>query len=123
MLIAFVAYACSPESKGQNAGSLTPQEFKASISDQVVLLDVRTKEEFDKGAIAGAVNIDYRSPDFAARVDSLDKSKTYLLYCASGVRSGKAADVMKRNGFTSIVTLDGGTEAWKAAGFTLQTGN
>jgi rhodanese-related sulfurtransferase len=97
-------------------GSLTPSQFEEMISDTTVLLDVRTPEEFAEGFIAGAVNLDYKADQFEHKLDSLDKSRTYLVYCAAGGRSDKAAQIMKAKGFTSIVTLDGGMNAWTADG-------
>src|SRR5262245_63778876 len=51
-----------------------------------IVLDVRTKKEFDDGHIPGAVNIDYNSPAFAREVGRLDMNKVYLVHCAAGVR-------------------------------------
>src|SRR5436190_21140701 len=56
-----------------------------------VLLDVRSKAEFEKGHIPGATNIDISSPRFADSVGTLDKSKTYLVTCAVGMRSARAS--------------------------------
>lgn len=83
----------------------------------VVLLDVRTPEEIAQGKIAGAAELDFRSPDFAAQVDKLDKNKTYLIYCRSGNRSGQACKMMADKGFTSLYNLAGGILAWKEAGY------
>lgn len=47
------------------------------------------------------------SGEFEEKLDSLDKSKTYYLYCASGNRSGKAAEIMKENGFENVHNLGG----------------
>lgn len=56
----------------------------------VVLLDVRTPEEFSNGRVRGAKNINFLADNFEEQVDKLDRKKTYYLYCASGNRSGKA---------------------------------
>jgi rhodanese-related sulfurtransferase len=101
-------------------GAVAPSQFEKMISDSAVLLDVRTPEEFAEGFIAGAVNLDYKADEFEHRLDSLDKSRTYLVYCAAGGRSDKAAKIMKGKGFTSIVTLDGGMNAWAAEGHPVQ---
>jgi phage shock protein E len=70
---------------------------------QVVVLDVRTPEEFATGHLTQAKNLDFRAPDFAARAAKLDPSKTYVLYCASGNRSGKAAVILKEKGVQKVV--------------------
>ncbi len=78
----------------------------------VVILDVRTPAETAHGKIEGAIEIDYNSPDFALKVGGLDKSKTYLVYCRSGNRSGKACSMMQQQGFTRLYNLQGGMLAW-----------
>ncbi len=110
--------ACGPANKPDEVGveSLSAAQFEDSISDDIVLLDVRTPQEYEQGFIPGALNLDYKSASFGARLDSLDKSTHYLVYCASGVRSSKASDLMLQKGFTSISVLDGGIDAWVAEG-------
>ncbi len=82
----------------------------------IVVLDVRTPGEYADGHIAGATNVDFRDPNFAQELDSLDKDKTYLVHCASGGRSSKTRDMMKKDGFESIYHLNGGLNAWIKAG-------
>src|SRR5687768_17154520 len=68
---------------------VTPQEAEDLIKSRkdVVVLDVRTPEEFQSGHIAGAKNVDAQEDDFASKLGALDKDKTYLLHCAAGGRS------------------------------------
>jgi rhodanese-related sulfurtransferase len=82
----------------------------------VVVLDVRTPSEFADGHVAGAVNIDYRADDFAARLAELDRGKTYLVLCRSGRRSTDALAPLQQLGFEHIYHLDGGILAWTEAG-------
>ena len=51
-----------------------------------IIIDVRTLTEFNSEHIAGAINIDYESPQFTVDVSKLDKNKQYLVYCLTGVR-------------------------------------
>ncbi len=81
----------------------------------VVVLDVRTPQEVAQGVIPGAVNINLYDPDFEAKLDQLDKDKTYLVYCRSGHRSSIAAGKMLKKGFGKIYNLQGGYNAWSAA--------
>lgn len=81
-----------------------------------VVLDVRTKREFDEGHIPGAINIDVNSADFEEKVAKLDKSKTYLVHCAAGVRSAKACNKLAPLNFKNLYNLEGGLNAWKKAG-------
>lgn len=73
-----------------------------------VLLDVRTPEEFNAGQIQSAINIDFQNQSFTSEIKKLDTSKTYFVYCRSGNRSGKAISLMKENGFKNIYELQGG---------------
>jgi phage shock protein E len=80
-----------------------------------VLLDVRTPEEFEKGHLKGSVLIPYDEID--ARVSELgsDKTKTIVVYCASGRRAGKAAASLRTLGFTSVVNAGGYDELLEPA--------
>ena len=97
---------------------LQPDAFDKSrlANTNAVVLDVRTPEEFAKGHLKGAVLLDFKSPDFAAKLGVLDKSKTYLVHCAVGGRSAKACEQMHELGFLRVANLEGGIKAWEAAG-------
>ena len=82
----------------------------------VVVLDLRTDEEFKAGHIAGAKNIDFLASDFAKKVGELDRGKTYLVHCASGGRSTRSLEVFQSQKFTSILHMNEGFKAWSAAG-------
>lgn len=81
-----------------------------------IVIDVRTPEEFAQGHVADAVNVDYRAEDFRDQLDALDKDAHYVLHCKSGNRSGKSLEIMKEVGFNRVTHMDGGFDAWKAAG-------
>lgn len=85
-----------------------------------VVLDVRTPKEFAAGHIPGAVNMDWNAPDFPKKVSALDKGKIYLMQCAVGGRSAKAADKMTALQFTNVYNLEGGIKAWERAGKPVQ---
>ena len=80
--------------------------------NDAILLDVRTKDEFNSGYIENSLNIDYFSDEFAINVDKLDKNIPIILYCRSGRRSGLSANKMKKLGFKEIYNLDGGVLEW-----------
>jgi len=82
----------------------------------VVVLDVRTAEEFADGHMPGAINLDIRGGKFAETLAGLDKSKTYLVHCAVGGRSAKACGQMDGMKFDKVLNLSGGITAWEAAG-------
>jgi phage shock protein E len=85
----------------------------------VVILDVRTKAEFDEGHIANAININVESNEFLSEISKLDKSKTYAVYCRSGRRSADALAKMSNEQFISLSHLDGGVIDWTNAGLPL----
>ncbi len=93
------------------------QAFTQVNEEPGIIIDVRTRGEYDAGHL---VKTDYQydltTGEFAAKVDSLDKSKTYYLYCRSGNRSGQAAKIMKERGFTNIYNI-GGYSSLAGAGF------
>jgi thioredoxin len=82
---------------------------------QGVLIDVRTKEEFDSGHLDNALLMDWRSNDFDTRAAAVDKAKTIYIYCLSGGRSADAADHLRGQGY-KVVEMDGGIMKWKSAG-------
>ncbi|UOQ70726.1 rhodanese-like domain-containing protein [Hymenobacter cellulosilyticus] len=81
----------------------------------MVVLDVRTPEEFSTGHLRGAQNLNFRDPNFPSLLAGLDTTKTYVLYCASGNRSGKASVLMQEKGFRKLVNA-GAYKDLKAAG-------
>ena len=95
--------------------------FAARIaSEDVVLLDVRTTDEFDEGHLKNAVNIDVRQGDFVEKAKStLPVGKTIAVYCRSGKRSATAAGMLVKEGF-KVVNLEGGILAWTKAGMPVE---
>jgi rhodanese-related sulfurtransferase len=89
---------------------------KMSSKKKNKVVDVRTPEEVAEGLLKGAVSIDFLADSFTANLQNLNKKKTYLLYCKSGNRTRRAADLMQKSGFKHVYMLDGGITAWKEAG-------
>ncbi len=101
---------------------LDPQAFAQRASGAgVVILDVRTPQEFAGGHLPGAINVDVESADFTTKIGSLDKAATYAVYCRSGNRSNTAMQEMAKDGFTDVADLTGGITAWSSAGGTITT--
>jgi rhodanese-related sulfurtransferase len=82
----------------------------------IVVLDVRTPEEFKAGHIPGAQNLDFRAPDFKQKLGQLDRSKTYLIHCQAGGRSGQTQKLMQELRFTSVLHLNDGFSEWEDKG-------
>jgi rhodanese-related sulfurtransferase len=85
-------------------------------SNNVVIIDVRTPEEFNQGHIQDASNIDFYSDNFKDELNKLDKTKTYVIHCRSGSRSAQALEMMKELGFKQVYNM-GGIIQWKEKGF------
>lgn len=99
---------------------LVSPEAGAAILDEsppdLVVLDVRTPEEFADGHLADATMLDFYADDFADRLAELDPEVPYLIYCRSGNRSGQTRALMEDLGFTDVADVDGGILAWSDAG-------
>jgi phage shock protein E len=99
-----------------SSASLKPADFAAAVKlPNTVVLDVRTADEFASGHLAGAVNVDVEQATFSAKIATLDKTKSYAVYCRAGNRSKVALQMMAATGFTNIYDLAGGINAWKSA--------
>ncbi len=109
--LATACTACAAEFQ-----SLSVDEFETMLkSDSVMLVDVRTPAEFAESHIDGAVNIDVNNAAFVKNAESLDKSKQLAVYCRSGKRSKRAANVLSDMGF-KVIELNTGILGWKASG-------
>jgi rhodanese-related sulfurtransferase len=94
--------------------NISQEEFlKIQAEGKAVVMDVRTAGEVSEGCIKGAtVFADINSSTFQDDIAKLDKSKPYLVYCRSGARSGRAAQMMIDAGFTTVYNLNGGISNW-----------
>ena len=102
----------------QNGSSIDSKEAYGLIKadSNIAILDVRTAKEFADGHVAGAVNIDVNQADFAQKIDQLDRSKTYIVYCRSGRRSSKAVGIMATKGFKNLYNVSDGFVGWNKNG-------
>jgi phage shock protein E len=116
-VLTIVALACAAVA---HAEELTPRIQQEALLKRMehkdaamIILDVRTPEEFAAGHIAGAINIPYTH--LPARISELPDAgdKDIVLYCATGVRSERAAERMREQGYTRLLHLDGDMKAWE----------
>lgn len=85
-----------------------------AVDENAVILDVRTEEECLDGIIPGAINIDiYKGQGFIYKLEELDKTKNYYVYCKAGGRSGQACSIMNELGFEHAYNLLGGFMNWE----------
>ena len=103
----------------KNSGSASDMEMETLKNmmkeNPGVVIDVRTPDEFASGHLRKADhNFNVMSGELEQKLDSLDKNKTYYLYCRSGNRSGKAAQIMKQNGFEDVHNIGGFRDLVKA---------
>ena len=92
------------------------QEYKKNIQNKnTQLIDVRTPQEYELGHISGSVNIDFRNQDvFNNSFNEFDKSKPIFLYCRSGKKKKKSADILIEMGFSKVFDLKGGFIEWNS---------
>ncbi len=71
------------------------------VAQGAIIIDVRTTSEFSSGHVKGSKNMPLNS--FSNQLNKLkDKNKTYILCCASGMRSGQACSILKSNGYQNV---------------------
>ncbi|MEM9391745.1 MAG: rhodanese-like domain-containing protein [Bacteroidota bacterium] len=114
ILLVLVIAACSgKEEKAQGEiAALEKAEFSKVITEDILLVDVRTAQEYEAGFIPGAVNIDYQQNDFEKRMSYFDREIPVALYCSKGGRSSKAAKKLQKMGFSKVYDLKGGYNQW-----------
>lgn len=101
-VVGFVAYQML------TGGATEPvEDVVAAIEGGATVVDVRTDEEYAGGHVAGALHADVFDAGFEQRMASLDRAEPVYLYCASGVRSGRAAAVLEDMGFERVVNAGG----------------
>jgi len=95
--------------------NLSQTEWSTAITtENAVVLDVRTPNEWAEGIIEHAILINIMEPQsFMSEIEKLDKSKNYYIYCRSGARSGQACQVMNSIGIDETNNLSGGILEWK----------
>lgn len=115
--IVITVFSCTPKESAvqENLDVASFKQLRENNPD-ILIVDVRTPEEIAGGKIDGAIEIDFSQDSFGSKINQLDKEKTIIVYCAVGGRSSKTVTFMKEQGFKNVYNLDGGIEAWAAAG-------
>jgi rhodanese-related sulfurtransferase len=132
MLFAFALAACGgsatavadpPADLSAEELNLGPSVDVATVAairdrDDVVLIDVREQEEYDEAHIPNITLIPLGTvPD---SLDQIPTDKTVIVTCRSGNRSGQATEFLRQQGFDNVHNMEGGINAWKAAGYPVE---
>jgi rhodanese-related sulfurtransferase len=109
ILLVVVLTACGISSEGYR--NVSSEEAKQLIDNkEVVLLDVRTPEEYQEGHIPNAILLPLQ--ELENKLNDLDKEETYIVVCRSGNRSTQASEILINNKFTNINNMIGGMNNW-----------
>src|SRR5579859_4019835 len=95
---------------------LDQQSAPGSADDDIVLVDVREKYEWNDGHIPGALHVPRGFLELQIEEAVPDKSKKVVLYCAGGVRSLIAGSTLQQMGYKDVISMAGGFGSWKGAG-------
>ena len=114
LITLIVVFSTISLAQGQQPKQVTSKEAAKMLkSDKsLVVLDVRTAEEFNNGHIKGANNIDIRQPDAFVKIDKLDRNTRYIVHCRTNHRSKIAVDHMVQSGFKNIIQITDGFNGW-----------
>jgi phage shock protein E len=101
-----------------NVKNITAAEAKTLMLDnpKIEILDVRTPAEYGAGHLKKSKNVDFLGSEFLKNIENLDPNITYLVYCAVGGRSNKAAKLMQKQGFNSVYNSKDGFSELKKVG-------
>jgi rhodanese-related sulfurtransferase len=114
MLLAIFLTSCNSQNTTGVKNISQDEMIQLMESKKVEVIDVRTPAEVSEVFVKDAnYFFDVNNANFASSINSLDKSKTYVVYCRSGARSGSAANYMIQNGFKNVYNLTGGLNNWK----------
>lgn len=120
LALSILVTACSSDTTTQSIELVSPADATQVIADDpagLVVLDIRTPEEFNEARLADAIMVDFYADDFADQLDTLDKDVPYVMYCRTGNRSSDAVKTMKDLGFVEVYEIDGGIVNWYEQGY------
>ena len=108
-----LCFSCISQRNVTIINKIELSEILKSQGGNITLIDVRTVEEFEKGTIISAQNIDFWDPEFESKCKKqLDKKDKIIVFCAGGGRSAMAGKKLSRLGFKMIYDLEGGYESF-----------
>jgi rhodanese-related sulfurtransferase len=127
----FVLYSASVARAVDKTPKQIVQEAKAAINEvsidevkkmmenreEIILLDVRDREEYETGHLQGAINISRGSLDFKVHLIIPDKNRKIIVYCGLDLRSPLATKSLNDLGYKKAVNMIGGLKVWEEAGY------
>ena len=112
LVLAALVYEISrARSGGQQVG---PIDAVRLLNQGAILVDVRSRAEFDSGHVIDAKHVPQDQVAQSGELLKKFKDKVVVVCCESGMRSSTAARVLQAQGFTKVVNLRGGLQAWRA---------
>lgn len=121
LFLASLAYEWSrARAGGQSVG---PLDAVRLMNQGALVLDVRSKAEFEAGHILDAKHVPQEELAQSAETLKKYREKVVVACCESGMRSGAAARVLRAQGFTKVVNLQGGLQAWRTENLPLVKGS
>jgi thioredoxin 1 len=106
------------QAQNQKTKTVGTKAFNRQLKkEQVVLVDVRTPDEYNSSHLKDAIMIDFKADDFKENITKLSKDKTICVYCRSGNRSGQTMEILKQEGYLKVYNLKGGITAWQEKSF------
>ena len=116
LFTAFLLNSCTSGQTKSGEAKLSAIEFSEIINatENAVIIDLRTPEEFEKGHIKNALNLNWDGTEFEQQLATLDKIQPIFVYCLSGGRSSDATNKMRKEGFENVVEMPGGMMEWRS---------
>jgi phage shock protein E len=112
-LLSFSAYS-------SNISNISQQELREANTKSVVIVDVRTPEEFQQGHVPNAINVPLSEIIENPAILKSSKEKAIVLYCRSGYRAGKAAEALQKEGHQNLRHLEGHMQSWSDTGLSVE---
>ena len=112
-LLSFAAYSA-------NVSSISQQELLEVDTSNIVIVDVRTPEEFQQGHVPNAINVPLSKIIEDTTVLMSLKKRPIVLYCRSGYRTNKAVEALQKDGYQNLRHLDGDMQGWLKAGLAVE---
>ena len=98
-----------------SANDISPDEFMKLDKSEIIVLDVRTAEEYADGHVPSAINIPVAELSDTFK-QLTDKDQQVVVYCRSGFRAARAINFLEEQGYTNLIHLDGDYGRWEKEG-------